>query len=61
MGSAEHFIISLTKSILRLVAGIAALSMVLHGNDRDAVVTLCLGLIISEFLGVLEEIVDKRK
>ncbi len=53
MNSKGHLIISLSKSVIRMVGGCAALVV---GN----VLPLALGIIIAEIGGILEEVVDKR-
>lgn len=53
MNSKGHLIISLTKSAIRVVGGIAALI-------TGSIIPLATGIIIAEIGGVLEELVDKR-
>lgn len=53
MNSKGHFIISLSKSAIRIVGGCVALVV---GN----ILPLALGIIIAEIGGILEELVDKR-
>lgn len=53
MNSKGHLIISLAKSGVRVVGGIAALV-------KKSVVPLAIGVIVAEIGGVLEELVDKR-
>lgn len=53
MNSLGHFLVSLSKSILRIGACIWT---VVSGN----VVVLATGFGIAELLGILEEVVDKR-
>ncbi len=54
MNSLGHFLISLVKSLLRIGACVWT---GLTGN----IVVLAVGFGIAEILGILEEIVDKRK
>lgn len=53
MNSKGHLIISLMKSAVRVIGGVATLI-------RNSVIPLAIGVIIAEIGGVLEEIVDKR-
>lgn len=53
MNSKGHLIISLSKSVIRIVGGCVALVV-------DNVLPLALGIIIAEIGGILEELVDKR-
>ncbi|MBD5534654.1 MAG: hypothetical protein HDQ99_03130 [Lachnospiraceae bacterium] len=53
MNSKGHLIISLGKSAIRVVGGIAALI-------KKSVVPLAIGIVVAEVGGVLEELVDKR-
>ncbi|MBD5081854.1 MAG: hypothetical protein HDT44_08860 [Ruminococcaceae bacterium] len=53
MNSKGHLIISLAKSSIRVIGGIAALI-------SGSIVPLAVGVIIAEVGGVLEELVDKR-
>lgn len=53
MNSKGHLIISLSKSVIRMVGGCVALVV---GN----VLPLALSIIIAEIGGILEEVVDKR-
>ena len=53
MNSKGHLIISLAKSIIRVIGGIIALI-------KKSVAPLAVGIIIAEVGGVLEELVDKR-
>ena len=53
MNSKGHLFISLGKSAIRVVGGIASLS-------TGSIIPLALGIIIAEIGGVLEELVDKR-
>lgn len=53
MNSKGHLIISLGKSIVRIVGGITALL-------NKSVIPLAIGIIVAEVGGVLEELVDKR-
>ena len=53
MNSKGHLIISLAKSIIRVVGGIAALA-------GESIVPLAVGIIIAEIGGILEELVDRR-
>lgn len=53
MNSKGHLIISLAKSIIRVIGGIATLVV-------GSIIPLSIGIIIAEIGGVLEEIVDKR-
>ena len=54
MNSKGHLIISLAKSIIRVVGGIATLI-------TSSIIPLAAGIIIAEIGGVLEELVDKRQ
>lgn len=53
MNSKGHLIISLAKSVIRVIGGIVALV-------KKSVVPLAIGIIVAEVGGVLEELVDKR-
>ena len=53
MGSKGHLTISATKPLIRMACCISALM-------NDSVEMLCIGLIVAEVLGVVEELVDKR-
>ena len=53
MNSKGHLLISLAKSIIRVVGGIVTLT-------TGSVVPVAIGVIIAEIGGVLEELVDKR-
>lgn len=50
----NHFIVSCIKSIIRIASCIITLVM-------GSIVPLAIGFIAAEVLGVLEEIVDKRR
>ena len=53
MGSKGHLTISATKSLIRMVCCVSALM-------NNSIEILCIGLIVAEVLGVVEELVDKR-
>ena len=53
MNSKGHLIISLAKSSIRVIGGIAAII-------RKSIIPLAVGIIVAEVGGVLEELVDKR-
>lgn len=53
MNSKGHLIISLAKSAVRVVGGIATLI-------KKSVIPLAVGVIVAEIGGVLEELVDER-
>ena len=53
MNSKGHLIISLAKSIIRVIGGI--ITLLTHSTKPIA-----FGIIIAEIGGVLEELVDKR-
>lgn len=53
MNSKGHLLISLMKSAIRVIGGVATLI-------QHSVIPLAIGVIIAEIGGVLEEIVDKR-
>lgn len=53
MNSKGHLIISLMKSAVRVIGGVATLI-------KRSVIPLAIGVIIAEIGGVLEEVVDKR-
>ena len=53
MGSKGHLTILATKSLIRMACCISALM-------NNSVEILCIGLIVAEILGVVEELVDKR-
>ena len=53
MNSKGHLIISLAKSAVRVVGGIAALM-------TKSIIPLAVGVIVAEIGGVMEELVDKR-
>ena len=56
----NHFKLSLFKSILRIITCIAAFILAFF-NIIAAVCMLAGGLATAEFIGILEEIFDKRK
>lgn len=53
MNSKGHLVISLTKSVIRVVGGIITLC-------SKSIVPVAVGIIVAEIGGVLEELVDKR-
>ena len=53
MNSKGHLIISLAKSVIRVIGGTITLV-------TSSIVPLATGIIIAEIGGVLEELVDKR-
>ena len=53
MNSKGHLIISLTKSAIRVVGGVATLI-------TGSIIPLAAGIIIAEIGDVVEELVDKR-
>lgn len=53
MNSKGHLLISLAKSVIRVIGGAITLAT---GN----IIPLAIGIILAEVGGVLEEIVDKR-
>ena len=53
MNSKGHLMISLAKSGVRVIGGIATLA-------TGTVIPLAVGIVIAEVGGVLEELVDKR-
>ena len=53
MNSKGHLLISLAKSVIRVVGSIVTLT-------TGSVVPVAVGIIIAEIGGVLEELVDKR-
>lgn len=53
MNSKGHLIISIVKSAIRVIGGVASL---INGS----IIPLALGIILAEIGGVLEELVDKR-
>lgn len=53
MNSKGHLIISLAKSVIRVVGGIVTLTI-------GSVIPVAIGIIVAEIGGVLEELVDKR-
>lgn len=53
MGSKGHLRISVNKSLIRMACCVSALM-------NNSIEILCIGLIIAEVLGVVEELVDKR-
>ena len=53
MNSKGHLIISLAKSLIRVVGGTVTLI-------TGSVVPLAVGIIVAEIGGILEELVDKR-
>lgn len=54
MNSKGHLIISLTKSMVRIIGSIISLL-------SKSITPLVIGLIIAEIGGVFEELVDERK
>ncbi len=53
MNSKGHLLISLAKSVIRVIGGIVTLT-------TGSVVPVAVGVIVAEIGGVLEELVDKR-
>jgi len=53
MNSKGHFIVSISKSIIRVVG--CALGMAV-----SSIPIVCISLIAAEVFGILEEVVDKR-
>lgn len=53
MNSKGHLLISLAKSVIRVVGGIVTLT-------SGSVIPVAIGVIVAEIGGVLEELVDKR-
>lgn len=53
MNSKGHLIISLAKSAIRVIGGIATLVV-------GSIIPLAVGVVVAEVGGVLEELVDKR-
>ena len=53
MNSKGHLLISLAKSVIRVVGGIVTLT-------SGSVIPVAIGIIVAEIGGVLEELVDKR-
>ena len=53
MNSKGHLYVSITKSAIRIVAGVGA---VMTGSIK----VLAVGIVLAEILGVVEELVDFR-
>ncbi len=53
MNSKGHLLISLAKSVIRVIGSIITLI-------NKSVIPLALGIVVAEIGGVLEEFVDKR-
>ena len=53
MNSKGHLLISLAKSVIRVIGGIVTLT-------TGSVIPVAIGIIVAEIGGVLEELVDKR-
>ena len=53
MNSKGHLVISLSKSLVRMVGCVITLS-------NGSVIPIATGIIVAEIGGVLEELVDKR-
>lgn len=53
MNSKGHLFISLAKSAIRIIGGVVALMI-------GSIIPLAIGIILAEFGGVAEELVDKR-
>lgn len=53
MNSKGHLFISLGKSVIRVIGGIATLV-------NGSIIPLAVGIIVAEVGGVLEELVDER-
>lgn len=53
MNSKGHLLISLTKSVIRVIGGIIALT-------TNSITPIAIGIIVAEIGGILEELVDKR-
>ena len=57
----NHFKISIIKSILRIISCVSAIILALLNLPIPALCMVGGGLAIAEFLGILEEVFDKRK
>ena len=53
MNDTGHFLISMTKSVIRILSAI----FTIHSGE---IIWLAGGFLIAEFLGIIEEVVDKR-
>ena len=53
MNSKGHLLISLAKSVIRVIGGVITLTF-------GSVIPVAIGIIVAEIGGVLEELVDKR-
>lgn len=57
MNSKWHAYISFVKSAVRIVSSIIALAL---REPKEAVIVIAIGFMVAEFLGIAEEIKDKR-
>lgn len=57
----NHFNVSLIKSLFRIVGCIVGIVLAIIGLFVPAICVLGGSLLVAEFLGILEEKVDKRK
>ena len=57
----NHYYVSLIKSTLRIIGCLASIPFVITGMLIPCICILAGSLIIAEFLGIIEEKVDKRK
>lgn len=57
----NHFQISILKSILRILTCIICVALGIVNMIVPSLCVLCGGFALAEFLGILEEIYDKRK
>lgn len=55
----EHFIVSTIKSVLRI--GGCTIALLNINNIDISIAYLSISFLIAEILGILEEVVDKRK
>ena len=53
MNSKGHLIISLAKSVIRVVGGIVTLT-------TGSIIPVAIGVVVAEIGGIAEELVDKR-
>lgn len=57
----SHFIVSAVKSCIRIIFAVISIILCIKGSYTSSIATLSIGLILSEILGVVEELVDTRR
>lgn len=57
----NHYQVSLIKSALRIIGCLTSIAFAITGMFTPSICILGGSLVLAEFLGILEEKVDKRK